>query len=184
MSTPPITKEALTNVLNGILASAHAESASALESCRQDPAVDRALQAARSGDFRHLWFNLLHPLSKLVDGVVGDAAPGNAELQFLLKHHRFIERHCRSVIERHEGIACCADKTRWVLGALYRFLAHGKRIEPDYTQAYTYHLPTKIFNDHDQTIAFFHAVWRLHAGRSDDFIAWHAQWAARPLSAA
>ncbi len=55
-------------------------------------------------------------------------------------------------------MACCADKTRTIIKRLIDFYENGIRIEFDYTQEYTFHLPKIIFKIHEDIIEFYEGL--------------------------
>ncbi len=54
--------------------------------------------------------------------------------------------------------------------ALICFYTTGKKIEFNYDGEYTYHLPGKIFKDHDLIVEYFEGIWGLYYGNHNKYI--------------
>jgi hypothetical protein len=160
----------ISNVLTAIFNSVEEENKASFELVASIPGVQRSLECVRKGDYRGFYFALMYPISKMVNGLLAKELPNSPDAQFLLNNSRFIENHFKRLIEKLEGSACCADKTRTIMKELLRFLTNGKEITFDYTQEYTYHLPVLLFNTHDEIVVFFKALRHLHFGYPDQYI--------------
>ena len=53
---------------------------------------------------------------------------------------------------------------------LLRFLNSGEEISFDYSQEYTYQLPVRIFNTHDEIFTFFKALNHLYYGSPEPYL--------------
>lgn len=93
----------------------------------------------------------------------------SAKARFLYSHADFVERHLRALIERFEGSACCADKTRSILHELSKFLREGTRIEFNYAGEYTFHLPRRVLTTHEEIEQLFEGLYRLFYGKPDSY---------------
>jgi len=166
----PEIRDALADVLTHILQASRSDALGLFAQLTGEPLVDKAVQAAMAGDPRAFGHALLIPIDRFVEGLLSHAAPGKPEAHFLLRHAAFVERHFRAVIERMEGMQCCADKAGWLNRKLMRFYLVGERIVLNRDQQYTFHLPTRVFVTHDEIVLFFLAVRDLYYGRSDGFV--------------
>lgn len=116
------------------------------------------------------YFAILYPFSQFIDGLIQVELKGDHNVQFIMKCSRFIENNFVKLIETHEGSACSADKSRTIMKSLLNFYLKGDKIEFNYEQEYTYHLPKKIFKTHDSIIEFFEALYSLYYGNGDKYI--------------
>lgn len=96
------------------------------------------------------------------------------ELIALLSNYRIHERTLARLFREHEGNACSSDKSRTVMASLAVYLAHGTPIAFDYTQRYTYHLPTKLLTTHEQIVGWYKAHQDLVYGNPTKYLAWLA----------
>ena len=103
-------------------------------------------------NYEEFYFAVLYPFENFIDGFVRCRISENKEVSFLIKHSCFGERYFRKMIQKIEGSACCADKSRTIMKRLIDFYKTGKMIEFDYTGEYTFHLPTTIFKEHDEIV--------------------------------
>jgi hypothetical protein len=156
---------ALRDVLNGILGLLDDDREAHHAGVMDKPVIVDALKKLAAGDAEGFHHTLIHPLSEFTDTVLKRGLPNSHEARFIFKNSRFLAAHIRNIVEIHEGMACCADKTRTIISALVQFYMTGKPITFDYSQQYTFHLPTKVFINHDQIIEFFSAVYSLYYGR-------------------
>jgi len=107
---------------------------------------------------------LLYPFETLVSGLINVEISNNDDVEFIYKHSQFVERHFQRFIENLEGSACCADKSGIIIRRLVKWFLKNEKIEFDYAQEYTYHLPKKIFKTHDEIIQFYQGVKSLYYG--------------------
>ena len=171
MSDQPITQESLRIVLSGLLASGDAERQALYKQWADTPACRDAMTAIENLSPEKFYFSLLYPFNQLVNGLVEQAIPGQRKAHFLLTQFEFVRAHFRRIIEARDGFACCADKTRAVLSRLLAFYISGKEIVFDLNEKYTFHHPTNIFTTHDAIVEFFEALYRLHSGMPDLYLA-------------
>ncbi|MBC8740474.1 hypothetical protein F6X40_27950 [Paraburkholderia sp. UCT31] len=164
-------QDGIKNVLEGLLAGIHADNEQLFDTVAATPVVKDAVGKVSEGDLDGFYFALLYPLSNMVDGLLERELPLSREAQFLFKHSTFVESHFRRLIEKFEGSACCADKSRTILAKLLRFFNTGAEVSFDYTQKYTYHLPTKVFTTHHEILGFFAALQSLLFGRGEPYVA-------------
>jgi hypothetical protein len=160
--------------------SAEAELASILDQVLQDltaraplvspPDLARALACVEADDPFGARNALQAPLEQLADAVLDLAGAHSPKVRFLYSHLSLVERQFRAVIERHEGRACCADKTSFLLRSLLRFLRTGKPVTFDRDQEYTFHLPRTVFTTHGQVVEFFEAIHDMAYGRPERYV--------------
>jgi hypothetical protein len=160
----------IANVINGLLGAIDDQNKETFRALSDTPAIQEALEKVRTSDAEGFFFALLYPLENAIDGLLSSELPGNSKAQFLFSQGQFVERHFEKLFEKHEGSACCADKSRTIVRSLLRFLTTGKRIEFNYEAEYTYHLPRRIFRTHEEIVTFYDALLRLYYGRSEPYL--------------
>lgn len=157
-------------IFAALLTQEDASQSQAIRLLKESGTADRALEAltARKPEHFHLFLN--YPLSRLQRALLADRMPAYGPAMFLFEEYAFVSRHLREVFTMFEGMACCADKTRWATGALARHLLDGEPIVVNLQQPFTYHLPKKVLNTQESLLNFFHALRRLHAGNPDLYL--------------
>jgi hypothetical protein len=165
--TPP---DAVGSVIQALFNGIAGENAEQFEAIRAEPAVQKALAAIDARNPRHFHLNLLHPLGKVMSGLVNSKTQGNEHANFILIHSQFLHMHFRTWFERMEGNGGCADKASTLVRALLRFYLDGKRIEFNYAAEYTFNLPQKILRTHDEIIDFFLGLYGLYYGNPDCYL--------------
>lgn len=113
---------------------------------------------------RSFHLGLIYPYGKFIRGLISCEISKNEDVQFILASSDFVEHHFEYWIERVDGTSCCADKTRTILNKLVDFYKNGTKIEFDYTQEYTFHLPKNVFTTHEDIVGFYEGVRLLHFG--------------------
>lgn len=160
---------ALGCVLRSIANAADKDNLAAFHSVADSPGMAAAAAAARQGDIDR--FNLeMNPIEKTIDGLLMSALPDARDAHFLLRQSRFIERHYRNLIQKYEGSACCADKSRNIMHKLFAFLTKRTEIAFDRTAQYTFNQPTRVFVDHAEIVDFFEALKRFYYGDSTAYL--------------
>lgn len=150
--------------LNVFCESLVAENRDSVKEILDLPLVQDSLKAIQKSDPDLFYMTLGYPLDRIIDGVLSNAIAENGRARFLFQESGFVENHFRKLIERYEGMPCCADKTRTIMRALARNLIHGDEIVFDFGQEYTFHLPKKIFKDQESILSFFEAIHNLFYG--------------------
>lgn len=161
---------AISDVVHGLLNASRQEAIQAALALMEDVAIQKAFALANEGDMAGFEQTLLRPMEKTIEGVLHLAVPNNHPVQFLLRHYGFVSRHFRSIVEKREGHACCADKTRFIMRSLMQFYQTGAEIKLNREQEYTFHLPTVVFTSHQAIVDFFEAVQALHYGEGAKYI--------------
>ena len=157
-------------LMSGILAQSQDEARAVYRAVSNNPVLESARQSIRANDPETFTYLFASELERMVDGLLADELPNSEEAKFLFKHYRFVEAHIERLFIRFEGRPCCVDKARTVLRQLLHFYTAGRRIEFDYTQEYTYHLPTRVLKAHDEIVAFFRALMELHFGFPEKYL--------------
>lgn len=107
-------------------------------------------------------------LSKITKCLVTDMNNPLPEHQysitFLFQHVSFVQHHYEQYLEKIDGVACNADKSRFIIRSLSNFFITGEKIKINYDQEYTYHLPRNVFSTHDDILNFFNTLKILHSG--------------------
>lgn len=158
------------DVLAGIVRFAESRQ---VESYRRFPheiieGADRAARAGEAEDFHRL---AVRPLNDVLEGLlIAETPEASPRLRFLLHHYDFVEKQVLALVTEMDGHAYSADRCRTILRALAGFLKDGRRIEFDYAQQYTYHLPRKALASHEEVLDFFDAIYELFYGRRDRFL--------------
>jgi hypothetical protein len=166
-----LSEDSLKSVLGAMLNAVDEESAAAYRAFSNTPQALAAVKAIEEGEPDHFYFALQYPMGKLIDGLLSGHTPKDADdIRFLFKNSQLIERHVRRIIDKHEGMSCCADKSHSVLRALLRFLRTGQEIKWNYDQQYTFHLPKIAFTDHATTFAFFKSLKNLQLGYPEPYL--------------
>ncbi len=116
------------------------------------------------------YFGIIYPYDQFVTGLIKTEISSNNDVSFILKNSQFIECHFRYWIEKKEGSACCADKTRTILKQLIEFYKTGVEISFDYNQEYTFHLPKEVFKTHVSIIQFYEGLKFLYYGNPTKYL--------------
>lgn len=165
----------LQHILTELGDAADAEAVSRFMVVATTPETMKALEAVKAGDFDRFYFALEYPQSRVIDGLLSayfPSEPGKSthEIKFLFKESQFVDRHVCTLIRAIEGSPCSADKSATVMRAIANHLQTGKRISFNHDQKYTYHLPKKVFTDHEITMKYFRSLIHLHAGNPEPLI--------------
>ena len=115
-------------------------------------------------DVQDFYLGLIYPHEQFISGLIKSEISKNNDVVFILENSQFIEHNFRYWVEKKEGMACSADKTRTILRRLVNFYKNGTKIEFDYTAEYTFHLPKVIFKTHESIVEFYEGVKSLHYG--------------------
>jgi len=121
-------------------------------------------------DVNEFYLGLIYPFEKFISGLIKSEISKNEDVIFILKNSQYIENNFRYWIEKIEGMACCADKSRTILRRLLDFYKINERIDFDYTQEYTFHLPKVIFKTHESIIEFYEGVKSLKYGNPTKYL--------------
>lgn len=110
------------------------------------------------------FYAILYPWEKFISGYLKSTLKANRDVEFIFTHSQYIDRHFYNLFGKYEGSACSADKSRTIVNRLLEFYATGKRIEFDYESEYIFHLPKKIFKEHDLIVEFYEGLKNLLYG--------------------
>ncbi|HNQ21269.1 MAG TPA: hypothetical protein PKI46_09430 [Bacteroidales bacterium] len=133
----------------------------------------RIVEDIKIKDFENpeeFYIAVLYPWKKFIKGFLKATLNANYDIEFIYTQYRFIENHFQNVIEKTEGSACCADKSRTIVKAILNYYLTGEKIEFNYEQEYTYHLPKLVFTTHEDIISFYESLKSLHLGNSKLFL--------------
>jgi hypothetical protein len=159
-----LAKEEVASVLDALFTGFQSESVATFEHIKHLKPIEYACNAVEETDADLFYMSLIYPLGNMVDGLLTTYFGQNYEVQFLFKHYSYVESHFRHNLERHEGSACVADKTRTIIRHLIIGLTAKTKLEFDYSGEYTFHLPKKVFMTQDQNIEFFKGIYDLYYG--------------------
>jgi hypothetical protein len=121
-------------------------------------------------DVQDFYLGLIYPHEQFISGLIKSEISKNKDVVFILENSQFIEHNFRYWVEKIEGMACCADKTRTILRRLVEFYKNGTKIEFDYTAEYTFHLPKVIFKTHESIVEFYEGVKSLNFGNPTRYL--------------
>ncbi|PKM47065.1 MAG: hypothetical protein CVV05_01360 [Gammaproteobacteria bacterium HGW-Gammaproteobacteria-1] len=164
-----VTKDDIKAVLGGILGMSAREDEEAYHAVADNQVVQRAVDYAREGKYEEFGLLFVGQIERVIDGLLASVT-NDAEAQFLIKHGCFVEEHFKRLIQRYEGMPCCADKSRTIMRSLIVFYLEGKPICFDYSQEYTYHLPKKIFKAQEEILGFAKGLHQLFYGNPDLYL--------------
>jgi hypothetical protein len=104
--------------------------------------------------------SIVSPFQRYIEGYVAKNYPDSDHLRmsWFLLNSSLIECNFQWIIKSREGHACCADKSRYLARAIFRFFTTGQKIVHNLDQEYTYHIPKTIFLEHDQIMEFLKAL--------------------------
>lgn len=117
------------------------------------------------------YFGLTYPYELFLGGLIKTEISHSDDVEFILMRSQFIEDHFDKLIQRVEGVVCCADKSRTIMCALLSFYNDKNPIVFNYEQEYTYHLPRVIFNTQESIIGFYEGLKRLYHGNPERYLA-------------
>lgn len=161
----------LQSVLGHMLDAFCHPSVTGLSTLLETPDAKKAIDAIRRDDFDGFYFALQHPANDAIHAILAqEIPPEQHEVQFLFRECRFVMAHVRRLIERQEGFSCCVDKARTVLAAYLRHLRTGQEVAFNRQQAYTFHIPTRVFCDHVTTVDFMRSLHHLLHGNPDPYL--------------
>jgi len=121
-------------------------------------------------DIEEFFYMLIYPHQKFLKGLIDCEISKNDSVKFIYLHHNFIEYNFVKIIQDKEGSACSADKSRTIIRALCNWFIKGERIDWNYEQEYTYHLPKTVFNTHEEIIDFYNGLENLYYGNYKSYL--------------
>lgn len=125
------------------------------------------LENIKVGDF---YINFIYPFEEYLQTLLENKLKLNDKQKNLFMNAEFFDRHFTNLFQVYEGNACCADKSRTLLNKICQFLVTGDKIEFNYDQQYTYHLPKRILNNHDEILKAYEALNSLIYGEWGKYI--------------
>ena len=162
-------KEGIAEALGGLLEAISKEGVGLYRNLAGTNLVSKAAAAARNGDPEIFYLSLQYDLDQLLSGVVETEIPGKRDAHFLMLKSQFVGSHMDKLFRRYEGWPCSHDKTKTVMRSLMKFFKTGEKIQFNYNNEFTYHLPAKVLNEHDQIIAYFNALQHLYYGNPEHY---------------
>ena len=133
------------------------------------PQIQAATQCIKNGDPKGFYFALQYGVKQMEGRLLADHGL-SSDARFLFQEGNFIRSHIRRLIEDHEGSSCCGDKTSYMMSCILKSLKTNEEIRHDREQKYTFHIPTRVFQNHASTMAFFKSLISLHMGRPDSYL--------------
>lgn len=115
-------------------------------------------------DHESFFYQIIYPFHRYVSGLISTLISTDNNVEFILTHSDYLENAFRHWIVRAEGSACCADKSRTIMRRLLDFYRDGTKIVFDYDAEYTYHLPKKLFREHQEIVLFYEALQHMYYG--------------------
>ena len=113
---------------------------------------------------------VIHPFDNFIDGMIQTNISKNDDIGFIFRNSQFVDRHFCNLIEKIDGSACSADRSRTIVRALVNFFSTGKEISFDYNQEYTYRLPETVFRTHGEIIDFYQGIKNIFYGSPDKYL--------------
>jgi hypothetical protein len=95
-------------------------------------------------------------------------------LASIILDYDYYESCFRRLFQKFEGHACCVDKSRTIMQALFRYYCFEKENKFDYSQQYAYHLPVSILKDEMDAQRMFYAFYCVRYGDFDYYILTYA----------
>jgi hypothetical protein len=121
-------------------------------------------------DYEDLYYMVIYPFKQFVSGLIKTEISENNDVIFILQNSQYIDRHFAKLFINIEGSACSSDKSRTIVRALIHFFKNGEKINFNYEQEYTYHLPKKIFKDHDSILEHYEGLKQLYYGNPEKYL--------------
>lgn len=125
---------------------------------QKEPFMQKVVEDIKKGEYRAISRGLESPVDNTISGLLSTEFPGNHDLHFLLSNSKVIERHVRAVIERFEGMGCCADKTRAILFRLTKHFLNGSPIFFDPNAEVTFSHPKVVLRTQEDILHFYELV--------------------------
>lgn len=110
------------------------------------------------------FYAVLYPWKKFISGFLKSSLNANKDVEFIFTNSQYLDRHFATLFIQYEGTAYSSDKSGHIVNQLLKYYATGERIEFDYDGKYTYHLPDKIFKNHEQIVKFYEGLKSLLYG--------------------
>lgn len=125
----------------------------------------------KSADDFHMEF--FYPLDGLIRNAIakklnkGDWSNEVSSVVFIYSNYNFVEENLKKFISIKEGMACEADKSRWLVNALTKYYGEGKPIDMTIDE-HCYWKPH--FWSAEQWIALFEAIHHLYYGNFEIYM--------------
>lgn len=120
-------------------------------------------------DFENFIYNIFSSMDGFWE-IVLDNFADKPRLKFLIQKHEKIENHFNKIIVKQEGSPCCYDKSGTIMTKIFNYLDTGQEIVFDYSQKYTFHYPKAVFENGDNILEFFEALYFLENGQGDRYV--------------
>lgn len=157
-------KDKIINVLDGLLGTIEKDKIELYKSL-----IDKS-KYKKFESIDDFFFGLVHPHDQFLSGLIMTEIKNNHDVCFILKHSDYIESNFVKLIHDIEGSTCSADKSGTILNRLLGVFLNGNRIEFDYNQEYTFHLPKVIFKTHEDIVSFYFALRDLYYGDNKRYL--------------
>jgi hypothetical protein len=161
------TKKAFENIFTSILDS------SQKEVMEKYPELSKSLSDITKLSAEDFNLNFYYP----IDGVIREniarklnkSAFDNevSSVVFIYTNYTFVEQNIQKFISTKEGMACEADKSRWLVNSLVKYYSEGKPIDMTIDE-HCYWKPH--FWTAEQWIALFEAIKQLYYGNFEHYI--------------
>ncbi len=115
------------------------------------------------------YYAVLYPWEKFISGYIKSTMGTNKNVEFIYENSQFIDLHFINLFIKYER-SCSADKSRTIIRKLLDFYLNGNKIEFNYEQEYTFHLPKKIFKEHQDIIDFYEGLVLLKQGNPEKYL--------------
>lgn len=126
--------------------------------------VNRAMAAIQEKNLDCFYFVWTYPHSKMTHAILQKMLPENDPAHFLLSQYQYVNANFKSMINHHEGMSCCADKSRTILSRLLRYFISGEEIVFNMDDPYNFAYPEKVFTTHESIVDFFEKLRFIYHG--------------------
>lgn len=122
-------------------------------------------------DNEDFYFKMIYPYENFLEGFIQSRYSNNHDLKFLLINQRFIQANYEKLIQKFEGSACCADKSRTIITYLVQYFIDPEKnpIVFNWNQEYTFHYCKVTFTNQEQILDFFKSLKTLYYGNPDPY---------------
>lgn len=158
------------DIFAGMFSDIAVRNLTAYEMVKDHSVVVEAKKALDAGNPFAFHRAVLHPVVRVIDGMLEEVVPSDYRAQFLFKHPQYIADHFETIISTYEGFSCRSDKAKTIVRAIALKLTQGTPICWNYDQEFTFHLPTKVFATEAAVLQFYDALIHLYLGNPSAYL--------------
>lgn len=120
----------------------------------------------------NLFFTLLYPQGKAIGAALTQIKALSNEVRYkyvdVFTNYQFYENHIEKLCTHYEGSACCADKSRTIVGRYLNFIRTGDKGNWEVDNDKCYWLPR--FGTQDQWYALMDGLYEFCFGKIENFV--------------